>query len=307
MKKFILKTTCIVVPLVLIPLCFFSFFGYPPPYISTDISFNAKVKDIKDNHLDDEIDILSIGSSMTLNNVHTETIKLKVGDKYLNISSWGQNMEENYFLLKVFSKYYTPTTVIISSNYMDFNNYSKSIKYDVLCNYLFDNGLSLLRHQNPKYLVRETISMSNKKYHDNNFINLQFDKSGGVNFEKSGFKIDENRWNGRPITDNQIDEKQYNFLDSIAVYCYMTKIRLIFSQSPFRQDYSLKLKDKERKALNNHERRVKSIINNGKHTFINSNDEVWDDENFVDYAHLSKAGAKKYTEYIVSIMNKPRN
>ena len=71
MKQFITKITLIILPIFIFIVVWLFIYGPPPPKLSTSISFNAKMKNIKDKQLGKKIDILAIGSSMSLNNIHT--------------------------------------------------------------------------------------------------------------------------------------------------------------------------------------------------------------------------------------------
>ena len=76
MKKFIRKTIKLIIPLTILSLLWVLIYGFPPPNLSPNISFNARMFNLKERHIDVNIDVLAIGSSMSLNNIHT---------KYLNI------------------------------------------------------------------------------------------------------------------------------------------------------------------------------------------------------------------------------
>ncbi len=87
------------------------------PNISNNISFNDKLRFAAQK----EADCISIGSSITLNNLDSETIINSIQPvSYLNLSSWGLMTKHTYYLLKIYSELYNPKVVIINTNIVDF-------------------------------------------------------------------------------------------------------------------------------------------------------------------------------------------
>jgi hypothetical protein len=299
MKKFISKTILLSIPIIIIPLITLIYYGFPPPKLSESISFNAKILNLKEMQLVGDIDVLAIGSSMSLNNIHTKTVKKHFGKNYFNLSSWGQNIGEDYNLIKIFTKRHKPKTIIISSGYMDFNNSSKKINYHSLDNYLSGNKFSILRELTVRYLFDESRSYYIMKNDTKNYTSLMYDDCGGVNFEKNNFNITPNRWNGNSIKEFVLDSLQYNYLDSISLYCSSNDIKLVFIQSPFRKGYYSQLDKQSLNLLHTHENKVNQILSRNKQIFIKTENELWRNELFVDYSHFNNDGAKKYTQYLI--------
>lgn len=300
MKKFIYKTILISLPILIIPLCFLLFYGFPPPKLSISTSFNSTILNIKENQLINDYDILAIGSSMSLNNIHTKTVKKYFGNRYMNISSWGQNVSENYNLVKILTKQYKPKTILISSGYMDFNNIPKKINYNLVENYLLGNDMLIFKELNLKYLLIESREFFYMKNDSTGYSSLKYDDCGGVNFKSNDFKIDMKRWNGNNIKEFQIDELQYHYLDSLSQFCKKKEIDLVFIQSPFREGYYAQLDPASITILQVHEAKIDSILSKNNQKFINTRNITWDDNLFVDYSHFNENGAEKYTEYFIN-------
>ena len=296
MKKFIGKTVLFIIPIIIIPMIILIYYGFPPPKLSKSMSFNAKAWNIKGMQLDGNIDVLAIGSSMSLNNIHTGTVKKYFGVNYVNLSSWGQNIAEDYNLIKIFSQRHKPKTIIISSAYMDFNNDSKGINYYSLENYLDGNKISDFKYLNMRNLLSESRNYFNMKNDTKSYLSLMYDDCGGINFEKNNFNINLNRWNGNSIDEFVFDSSRYNYLDSISVYCSRNDIKLVFIQSPFREGYYSQLNKQALNILNTHENKINLILSRNNQIFIKTENQLWRDDLFVDYSHLNKEGAKKYTQ-----------
>jgi hypothetical protein len=303
MKNFIFKVLLFALPVIGVPVICIIHFGSPPPKLSTSMSFNAKILNIKEKKLGPEVDILSVGSSMSLNNIHTLTVKKYLGSKYFNISSWGQNIEEDYNLIKIFTKHYKPKIIMISCGYMDFNNNFKDIKYDLIDNYLFGNGLLVYKELNFKYLLAGSRRYFLNKKDTLSYSSLMYDDCGGINFENTNFIREQDRWTGLNIKELYLDTTQYNYLDSIARLCRTQNIRLYIIQSPYRKGYYSQLDKYDLNTLHTHENKVDSIVKKNNQIFISTTNRLWEDSLFVDYSHFNKTGSELYTTYFLEKIN----
>jgi hypothetical protein len=299
MRKFIRKTILLTISIIITPLIVVIYYGFPPPKLSKSISFNAKILNLKEMQLDADIDVLAVGSSMSLNNIHTETVKKYFGKRYFNLSSWGQNIAENYYLIKIFTKQHKPKTIIISSSYMDFNDTSKSISYHLLDDYLLGNILPIFKYFSLRYLYADSRDYSYMKNETKNYNSLMYDDCGGVNFEKKNFNITPKRWNGNNIKEYVVDSLQYNYLDSISLYCNSINVKLVFIQSPLRKGYYSQLDKQTLNILHTHENKINQILTRRNQILIKTENELWGDDLFLDYTHFDKEGAKKYTQYFI--------
>ncbi|MGB3607791.1 MAG: hypothetical protein WA775_07220 [Psychroserpens sp.] len=299
MQKFILKTLLTCLPASIVIAIYLITYGVPPPNLSNSMSFNAKIQNIKHEHLKKDIEVFSLGSSMSLNNVHTETIQKRMSEQFLNISSWGQNMKDNYKLFKFFDAHYHPSTVIVSSGYQDFHNGSKNFKLEELQNYLYgsevfgykDVTLYALRDQSRQFRKWSTDSL--------NYTSLKFDQCSGVPLIKEGFNISERRWEGNKIKDQKFEDQQYQYVDSLSALCKTKNIKFIFAQVPLRKGFYAALNEKELQMIKAHREKLESILFKNKQTYVGTDHKIWADSLFVDYSHLSKYGSKVYTEYFV--------
>jgi len=51
--------------------------------------------------------------------------------------------------------------------------------------------------------------------------------------------------------------------------------------------------------LDAHANKIESILKRKNQLFINCQNELWNNNLYVDYSHFNKEGAKKYTEYFI--------
>ena len=111
----------------------------------------------------------------------------------------GQNIEEDYKLIKIIEKHLRPKTIILSSNIMDFNSNLKNINFEKLESYLFEGNQFPPMPGNLKVFLQNSIDYHDYKQNPHIYNYLQFDSSGGINFTAEGFKITEERWQGNSI------------------------------------------------------------------------------------------------------------
>ena len=305
-KLFIKKTILfvgILLPVLAITLfCWFKYYDIPGPNLSNSPSLNEKIHFIKKNTKRSALDILAIGSSMSLNNLHSKTIINKLNSNlYLNTSTWGQNMEETFTLLKIYEKIYKPKNLLISSNFMDFKKGDKIFRYDFIEDYLNHEKkpeiFFYLKSFSLQYLINSSKELNKYKNKNKDYQFLGFDKFGGVSFSNENFNIHSGRWNGVVLTKYKIEPIQYQYLDSISKFCKSKNINLYFAQSPLRNGFLNKLDIDEISFLNSHLEKIELILAKNKHNLINANNRNWPDSLFVDFNHLNEHGAKLYTEY----------
>lgn len=276
-----------------------SFRNIPAPNVSNSISYNEKILFIRNK----KADIISIGSSMCLNNLHSGTIVDSLNsDSYLNLASWAQNIEEDYNLLRIYSSFYKPAMVIICSNIRDFRMETKLIDYSYVRYYLGSNIrfiYSFLKKLNLNYYTvnikyKKIYTSSNKIYHS-----LIYDKYGAVLLDTTNFQMRQARWNNDTVKNGY--QYNYRYLDSISNFCKHNNIKLLFIQSPFREGLAKRIANNT--ILLNHIYKVKKIVTFYGQTCINSNEETWPDSLFVDADHFDERGARKFTQYCLKVYN----
>ncbi len=272
---------------------------FPAINLSNSYSFNEKMQFLKEKQANSEV--LAIGSSMSLNNLHSPTVVEKLGTtSFLNTASWGVNMEETFRLLIIVEEVYKPKTIILSSGLVDFMKSQKVFRYDIVEEYLKSERLGFyyyFRTFDLKYFANNFIFAKATRSNPDNLEYLGFDEYGGVNFESNRFNINQHRWENRIVDSIELDQDQYFYLDSITTFCRMKNIELLFFQGPIRNGILSRYNEEEQQILFSHTDNVKKIILKNGGFFVNANESVWSDSLFFDNTHLSSRGAKIYTEY----------
>ncbi len=268
-----------------------SFEDLPAPNISNSFSLNDKLDAIRNR----KSDIIAIGSSITLNDLSSEVVVQNLKDTtFLNIAAWGLNMMDSYRLLQSYCMMHTPRILIISSSMTDFYLDPKVFNTVEVGNYLStkNSWKYYIKNFNLKYYMQNALNRKKYKASNNIYESLIYDKYGSVLLNPVGFQIDSERWNvafKKPPL-----ERNYNYLDSISIFCKSRNIKLLFFQSPVRKGLFDKM---DHTALNTHISRVTAILSKNHNLFVNSTVTDWDDSLFVDAIHLNTNGANLYTQY----------
>lgn len=272
---------------------------FPAPPLSDSYSLNEKLEFLRTGKKD--VPALAIGSSIALNNLHSETVAKRLhGGPFLNTASWGMNMGDNYSLLKAIYEVYHPKTLIIASSISEFELPAKKADYKLVQRYLTANDLEASWYHIKCFNLR--YYLDNAKYKKlvtgvkNQYEYLVFDEYGGVNIDDTGFKIDERRWNA-DFEKKRMNESNYDYLDSLSSFCKSNQIQLLFFQSPFREGIYTRLNAEKSAELKAHVERIEAILKRDQHKLIDGDRALWNDSLFIDGEHLSAKGAKAFTNY----------
>ncbi len=266
--------------------------NFPPPMISDSYSFNDKMLFARNK----KANILCLGSSMSFNNISSEeVVHYFQSDSYLNLSSWGMNLKDIFYLLKTYASINKPEIFIINSSLQDFiEKRDKRVDYTDLKKYLTGAQLSeyYLKYGNLVYYLKNLTYSKLTKSSRSIYESLVYDKYGGVPLDPARFVKNNRRWNYIP---NAAPEQvEYNYLDSLSGYCKTHNIKLLFFEAPVREGM---LQKQNKELLLAHIAKVQGILRKDGNTFVNATERIWPDSLFVDGAHFAAPGAALYTHY----------
>ena len=271
----------------------------PAPPISDSYSLNEKVEFLRKARKD--VSVFALGSSIALNNFHTQTArKLLKSDAFLNAASWGMNMQDSYLFLKVLQEIYHPDTVILIGSVPDFERADKQTDYSLMKKYIlsedFMAGWYYLKCFNLRYYLDNTKYKKHVRSDAHTYEYLIFDPHGGINLDGTDFKIDQKRWE-ESFDHMLIDSLNYQYLDSISVFCRKNEITLLYFQSPLREGVYTRLDVGKATALSAHLKYVEYILSKDQNIFVDGNKVLWSDSLFLDGSHLNAKGAEAFTTY----------
>lgn len=312
MRKFIInitKFTIIFLGAGIISFAFLKFYFKEIPALkfSDSYSFNEKILFLGNSSK--EANVFAIGSSMSLNNLHSATvIKELQTEKFLNTASWGMSIVDDYAFLKSLNKIYKIKSLIIVSNIIDFSEVEKKIDLEFVESYLNSKTIkvfqSFISDFDLKYYLTNFKYAKKVRNCINNYDYLKFDNYGTINFRKENFIVNYARWNSDFL--EKPKALQYLYLDSISEFCMNNRIELLFFQSPIRNGIYSKLNQSQADIINLHLEKAKNILEKDNFQFINSNEILWQDSLFIDAIHLSEEGARLFTEFCFDEIDKAR-
>ena len=170
---------------------------FPPPHFTNNLSLNEKLVAFEELGGRDA-EVVAIGSSMTFNNLSSEEVLARFGQRYFNLGAWGLDMVQVNALSRSMVPRSKARTVIVVSNLMDFNRDAKRSSIDLAAvdvrkdlsasaaNYLTSPALT--------YYLRQT-ETNRIRYSDRgNYECLMMDAHGGVVLEVPPDKILAGRW-----------------------------------------------------------------------------------------------------------------
>lgn len=297
LKKVFVFITIPFVIIVFIVILNYAYF--PAPKISNSYSLNEKLFFL-DNF---KADYLTIGSSVALNNIHSEEfMRVIKKNNYLNLASWGMKMSDNYCLLKVYFQYNKPSVIFMASNVIDFTNSGikltpHQIEGRISNPYFFLKSFYYLTNPDIRYYYKYLGLNKTWKFSNKILESIEFDQYGGVSFSDTDFSFDSVAYNTNGNNFEYLNTEEYCYLDSISNFIAANHCKLVFIQTPTRAGLIdqpfIRKKDM-------HVQKLKSILNKYHHDFIDGSAVYWPDSLFVDYGHFNESGARLFTNYTLS-------
>ena len=301
MKKFINSLFLFFLILVLPTAALIAVFHkyIPGPKITNSYSLNEKNKFLQSKK-DLQVDVLTLGSSIALNNAHSGVIMdLMNTTSYLNTAAWGLRISQMYDITKSLLSDYNPKKVILTANVVDF--YPPEIQLDVKDISDFIRSNSTLKYQfrffETDYFFRRLYTNRRNFSTNKIYMSLNFDDYGAVMFQKEGFVKNDERWK-KLIHFKPIRQENYIYLDSLASMFSIKGVEFIYVQTPIREGM---LSDEYSENIIIHIDKIKAILGKYPNTFfVDGTKKVWDDSLFVDTQHLNSVGAEVFSNYFLT-------
>jgi hypothetical protein len=276
---------------------------FPSPRVTDNIAVNEKLAFAK-AHFPDSVDVLAIGSSMTMNNLNSGAVMDHFGAvRYLNAGAWGIGASELEVIGPLLAQRFRPKTVVVSTNLMDFVQEVNIIAKDSasIARYLHEPEISgYLRHWDAPYYLRE-METNRIRFDDaGNYEFLGYDQHGGATLDIPRERINTTRYNVAPPTAQQLSPERYAAFARFAKDLHHRGIQLIVLESAYRNGVRTADSDALQQA---HVARLRTLIEPFGGTVIDANQRRWDDRLYVDSSHLGPEGSKAYTAYCLAQLN----
>jgi hypothetical protein len=269
------------------------------PPISANVSFDEKLRFIRDGHLR-QCDVLAAGSSMTLNNLESQPLieRLPRGTSFLNIGSFGMKIGHTRALVEHLLQSFQPHTVIVVCGTMDF--YQDPRRSDCFDFQEIDDFLHgapywkfVLKHFDLRYYLNHASTIGHLRADRTSYASVYYDAWGGIPLDIAYPRIDAARWNDK-VQPEFFNPIQYQELAALADFLGRHQTRLVVAQPPLRAG---SISSQDMPAVEAHWQRVASLASTHGFRFVNYHKVMkLDDRYFADYSHLNKQGAAVFTE-----------
>jgi hypothetical protein len=299
MKRFLKRVFVFLLPLLLAALGFlvWNHRYIASPRVTNSCCLNEKMY----RSPREPLDVLAVGSSMTLCNLESSTLVEGLGNpRFYNFANWGFSIEDIRYFTPLLADQYRPSMFIISSNVVDFR--PRDLEYDIdeVRSYLklSSRWSAYLKHADLKYYIENTADNRENRRSLNIYSSLLFDSWGGIALEKEGFQIRPQRW-GKGVSFDLLDEAAYGELETICRMLKKRSIKLVFVLSPLREGL---VDEAYRQGIVKHSMRVRQIVESAGGIFIDSTRSVWPDEMFVDGTHLHAEGGRRLSNMVLDAL-----
>ncbi len=273
----------------------------PAPRISASESFNEKALWLAHRLANGpDPDVLVVGSSMGVNNIHGSILRTELGAKgVVNASSWGLSMGETCTLLDELLPRINPRVVLIPVYHGDFDRGpTKDFQSHDLAR-LLSGGAEVstyVRNLDLWYYARTLHSQAQRRPLGRaTYDSLEFDETGGVPLACENFLRSDMRWNGflrdKPVPAD-FSPAALESLARLGRVARGRQIAFCVVVSPLRLEAEKVIAPEVRANL---WRSVRATVEGAGGIFIGPGTEDFSDADFVDYNHLNRCGAEKFT------------
>jgi hypothetical protein len=297
-RRFILRCTLLGVPAVIALAVYVALYaGYwPAPRITANFALNEKLA-LARQHRAEGVDVLALGSSMTLNNLSSEGVMAHFGPvRYLNLGAWGMGAEELSVTGPALVERLRPDTVIVVTNLMDFkravmlsaSDSAHAVRY-------LDSARPLSaywHHWDAPYFLRQ-MEFDRTRFTDpTNYEYFAMDTHGGVTLDVPPHLMHAVRFHEEPPKATELDEQRYADLHRFARWLHERNIRLMVLASPYRDGLNTADVDAVQAG---HLERLRAMLLPLGHVVIDAHAHPWPDALFVDASHFGPKGAADFT------------
>jgi hypothetical protein len=269
----------------------------PAPQLTTNLSFNEKMRWAREALVEGKCDTLVLGSSMALNSLDTAELARKGYLPAANLGAWGLGVIANRRLIDLVLNLCTPKRIIYPFYYGDFGPVGGTDFDPVnLKLYLHTRGASSV----PFYMRGITLVQLWRDYWTlamyrrsgaGAYTNLGFDEAGAALLSCSNFQRDAGRWDGFMSRTVHISPEAMQAFVGIIAVAREHGIPLTVMETPMRGA----ARDALEVDLAALRARVSVAVHDGGAHFVPAPADMSDDM-FADYAHLNRCGAAVWTQ-----------
>jgi len=276
---------------------------FPAPRLTANIAVNEQVHRLALLPTT-QVDILAIGSSMTLNNLATAPLLDHFGTtSYQNAAAWGIGAAELERYAPVLIRHFRPRQVIVVTNMVDLQRGSPMGAADTasISAHLRSKGgpSTYLRHWNMPYYLRQMETNRIRFSDPGNYEYLGYDAHGASTLEVPKALIDQGRFNEVPPRMADLDTARIAAFARFARYLRQEQVELLVFCSPYRDGLRTSTVEADAAA---YATLLRAIVEPHGHRLVNGYEMHWPDDLFCDASHMDHAGADAFTRWCLSKM-----
>jgi len=271
---------------------------YPLP-VTNRISFDAKIKFIRE-HIDmDAVDTLIVGSSIGLNNIQGTYLEKssKKANSVLNLSVYEATAMQVEQLLELSDAFPDLRRIVYSAQYSDFPHAKVYKEYDpqFLIKYMRDelnpieDWLVFFRGcNNLSFCINRQNEWQEKHMMHNKFTYLGFDSTGSVPLHIYGDDIIGHRW--RLPHPGIMNPQSFEAVNKMSKRAQDKGIKFYFVQQPYRSPLAKRKKVKD--ALVYFASEITKVVSKNGGKFLSLHESLHlGDKYFSDRSHLNDQGS----------------
>lgn len=283
-----------------------------PLRITDSISFDEKLRFLKQTNTISKSNAVIVGSSMGLINLHGEVLESSSDeiDTVVNLSSWGLQTLQLEQVLQLIEDQNKIKYVIYPTQALDYA-FEKRFPYDA------DDFAEIKKYINNEFTLflynRVFLNAFNflkafynfKSYHqtENTYPSLLFDRTGGIVYKIYGDNIDQERWDDDRVFG--LNKKNFAALSRISAKLKTKNIKFIVVTTSLRLPI-LAASPEFLNQYREYDRRMKKHAEEAGFHYLNLHEELaLTDGYFADSSHMNAEGAKlvaqKVAEYIADL------
>jgi len=286
---------------------------YPLP-LTSRISFDAKIKFIRDKIDPDKIDTLIVGSSLGLNNIQGTVLEesSSVMKNVLNLSVYGARATQVEQILELSDAFPNLKRIIYSAQYSDFAHaryYDKTNYEAKLIRKYIRNELNPIKSwkimfnacKDIFFCMKRQMDWEVKHTYNNKFEYLGFDSTGSVPLHIYGDDIIGHRWRGpQPNIQNP---KSFSAVDRMSSRAAQKGIKYYLIQQPYRGPLA-KENEFVQAALNWFAKKNIQVLKKNGGYFVSLHEKLnLGDKYFADRTHLNDQGSELVAREIAKIID----
>jgi hypothetical protein len=278
------------------------------PAISGNASLNRKAEYLRAHQ--PLCDLIVLGSSTALNNIDAELLGRETGHRGANLGYWGAAPSESLAVFREIARDCTPQIIVMPLQFYDlYAAWNSDAEIGQVFTYARNrNVLAVGALYIAKLLptIREYAGRSARDgVERTDYQSLAFGPSGDVLLDCSGFHYDTVRWDGyRKITYRDFESKRMTKeLQALHDLLHLARSRgtqVVLVRPPLRVPAEHALKGAPVDRVWEHVARS-ARESNAMFLFVR-NDGQFGDDQFVDYSHLNRCGARTLTDVVAGRM-----